>query len=120
LVRNELACTDCEIPKSSDARPENSSRPAHREKEHLSIFTATWHRTHRSSFDDLLFLLAGNNVAHAIAERAYRSADRPMTEADFIIIATAIAVVGVIIVGVIVNVPERPEFRGRQGRREPH
>jgi hypothetical protein len=43
-----------------------------------------------------------------------------MTEADFIIIATAIAVVGVIIVGVIVNVPERPEFRGRQGRREPH
>jgi type IV secretory pathway VirB2 component (pilin) len=43
-----------------------------------------------------------------------------MTEADLIIVATAIAVVGVIIVGVIVNAPARHDLRRKQGRPEPH
>jgi hypothetical protein len=61
--------------------------------------------------------LACEHLADAIAERAYRSKKRLVTEADFIIIGTAIAVVGVVLVSVIVNAPGR---RGKQSRPEPH
>jgi hypothetical protein len=58
-----------------------------------------------------LFLLARDHLADAIAERACRSAERPMTEGDSIIIATAILVMGVLIVGVIGYAAQRQEAR---------
>jgi hypothetical protein len=41
-----------------------------------------------------------------------------MTEADFIIIATVIAVTGVIVVGVILNAPGRQDLHRKQSRPE--
>jgi hypothetical protein len=64
-------------------------------------------------FEDLLFLLARDNLADAITERTY--SERPMTEDNFIIIAAAIAVMGIIVVGVIGNAALWQEARVQPG-----